>query len=62
MNLACYIVSINILTESDIGFHNIVISVLFNCMRFVWDIAYFTDMSYEQGTNQLARPKVKVLR
>jgi hypothetical protein len=41
------IVSINILTESDVGFHDIVVSALFNCMWFVWNIAYFTVMSYE---------------
>jgi hypothetical protein len=40
-------VSINILTESDNGFYNVMISALFNCMRFVWDFEYFTVMNHE---------------
>jgi len=46
-------VSINILTENDIGFHNMVIYALFNCMRFVWDFAYFSVMNSEFA-NKLA--------
>jgi hypothetical protein len=41
-----------LLTENDIGFYNIMISTLFNCMRivwhftcFVWNFAYFTVMT-----------------
>jgi hypothetical protein len=34
-------------TKDDVGFYNVVISALFNCMRFVWDFAYFTVMNHE---------------
>jgi len=30
-----------ILTEDDTSFYNVVISTLFNCIRFVLDFAYF---------------------
>jgi hypothetical protein len=38
-----------ILIESDTGFYNVVISILFNCMWFVWDYAYFTVMNHEHA-------------
>jgi hypothetical protein len=46
MNL---LVSISILTESDTEFHNMVICALFNCMQFVWDLAYFTIINHESA-------------
>jgi len=65
-------VSINILTKSDTGFRNILIPALFNCMRFVWNIAYFTVMTNEfinkrvgsdvcQRTRELHLPEQKIL-
>jgi hypothetical protein len=40
-----------LLTEIDIGFHNVVISTLFYCMRVVWNFAHVTVLNKELISN-----------
>lgn len=35
--------------RDNTGFYNVVIFALFNCMRFVWNFAYFTVINHEHA-------------